>query len=192
MVIHGNQPELLRQLLVHWFKAHPLDPLEDEAIVVQSNGIAQWLKLALAANATEEIGSGCGIAASLDMLLPSSFVWQAYRAILGREAVPDTSPFDKPLLIWRLMRLLPTVTSEPGYEPLARFLEEDGDLRKRYQLAEKIADLFDQYQVYRADWLDAWAKNRDVLLNARGEARPLDPPPSLAGDALACVARRCL
>ncbi len=176
MVIHGNQPELLRQLLVHWFKAHTLDPLEDEAIVVQSNGIAQWLKLALAANATKENGSGCGIAASLEMLLPSSFVWQAYRAILGREAVPDTSPFDKPLLIWRLMRLLPTVISQPGYEPLARFLEENDDLRKRYQLAEKIADLFDQYQVYRADWLDAWAKDRDVLLNAHGEARPLEAP----------------
>mgnify|MGYP002351811415 CR=1 FL=1 len=82
MVIHGNQPELLRELLVHWFKAHPLSPLEDEAILVQSNGIAQWLKLALAANATAEIGGGCGIAASLDMLLPSRFVWQAYQ--IGR------------------------------------------------------------------------------------------------------------
>ena len=57
-----------RELLVHWFKAHPLSPLEDEAILVQSNGIGQWLKLALAANATDEIGGGCGIAASLDML----------------------------------------------------------------------------------------------------------------------------
>ena len=61
MVIHGNQPELLRQLLVRWFKAHPLTPLEDEAILVQSNGIAQWLKLALAANASDEVGGGCGI-----------------------------------------------------------------------------------------------------------------------------------
>lgn len=175
MVIHGNQPELLRQLLVHWFKAHPLEPLEDEAILVQSNGIAQWLKLALAANASDAVDSGCGIAASLDMLLPSRFVWQAYRAVLGREVVPESSPFDKPLLIWRLMRLLPDLIDQADYEPLARFLQNDGDLRKRYQLAEKIADLFDQYQVYRADWLDAWAKGQNVLLNARGEQRPLEP-----------------
>lgn len=173
MVIHGNQPELLRELLVHWFKAHPLSPLEDEAILVQSNGIAQWLKLALAANATAEIGGGCGIAASLDMLLPSRFVWQAYRSVLGHAAVPEASPFDKPLLVWRLMRLLPDLVTEPGYEPLARFLKDDSDLRKRYQLSEKIADLFDQYQVYRADWLDAWAKNENVLVNARGVKRPL-------------------
>ena len=49
MVIHGNKPELLKQLLVDWFKAHPLSPLENETILVQSNGIAQWPKLALAA-----------------------------------------------------------------------------------------------------------------------------------------------
>lgn len=174
MVIHGNRPELLRQLLVHWFQAHPLAPLEDEAILVQSNGIAQWLKLALAADPSEGVDSGCGIAAALNMLLPSRFMWQVYRSVLGGDTVPEASPFDKPLLIWRLMRLLPTLSGEAGYEPLARFLSDDGDLRKRYQLAEKIADLFDQYQVYRADWLDAWANGEDILLDLRGKARPLD------------------
>lgn len=172
MVIHGNQPELLRQLLVHWTKAHPLQPLEDEIILVQSNGIAQWLKMALAAD-PDGAGGGCGIAAALNTLLPSRFVWQAYRAVLGGDAVPDTSPFDKPLLIWRLMRLLPILISQPGYEPLARFLHEDGDLRKRYQLAERLADLFDQYQVYRADWLDAWAHGNNVLINSRHERETL-------------------
>lgn len=177
MVIHGNQPELLRQLLVQWFKEHPLDPLEDEVILVQSNGIAQWLKLALATDAGAAATGGSGIAAAMNILLPSRFVWQAYRGVLGRDAVPDTSPFDKPLLKWRLMRMLPELAGRSGYEPLARFLEHDGELRKRYQLAEKIADLFDQYQVYRADWLDAWARGKDggdVLLDANGNASSLD------------------
>lgn len=174
MIIHGNQPELLRQLLVHWFKAQPLAPLEDERILVQSNGIAQWLKLALAAHATDAAGGGCGIAAAVDMLLPSRFVWQAYRAVLGDAAVPEASPFDKPLLLWRLMRLLPEQVHEPGFEPLARFLADDSDLRRRYQLAEKIADLFDQYQVYRADWLDAWSQGQDTLPNLHGETPVLE------------------
>lgn len=175
MVIHGNQPEWLRQLLIHWFKAHPLHPLEDEIILVQSNGIAQWLKLALAQNTADDPSSsgGCGIAAALEILLPARFIWRVYRAVLGADAVPDTSSFDKSFLIWRLMRLLPKVTLQPGYEPLARFLEADNDLRKRYQLATKIADLFDQYQVYRADWLTAWANGDDILYNAHHIARPL-------------------
>lgn len=60
------------------------------------------------------------------------------------------------------------------FEPLAQFLEIDRDQRKHYQLAERLADLFDQYQVYRADWLDAWANGHDVLITARGEHRPLE------------------
>ena len=175
MVIHGNKPELLKQLLVDWFRAHPLGPLDNETVLVQSNGIAQWLKLALARDAHAPGEAGCGIAAAFDMLLPSNFMWRAYRAVLGRETVADVLPFDKPQLLWRLMRLLPTVTHQEGYEPLARFLEDDTGLRKRYQLAEKIADLFDQYQVYRADWLQAWSSGQAVLTDLRGQSRALDP-----------------
>ena len=50
MIIHGNRPETLRELAVDWMRAHPLAPLENEVILVQSNGIAQWLQMALAAN----------------------------------------------------------------------------------------------------------------------------------------------
>jgi len=164
MVIHGNHPEALRNVLVGWMSVHPLAPLEDELILVQSNGIAQWLKLALA----RDVGDGgCGIAASLDMQLPARFLWQAYRAVLGEAAVPAVSPFDKPLLVWRLMRLLPALLAEPVFAPLARFLDDDADLRKRHQLAERLADLYDQYQVYRADWLADWAQDDDVIRTSR-------------------------
>ena len=170
MVIHGNRLEALRGLAVEWMRRHPLGPLENETILVQSNGISQWLKLALAEN---EAHGGAGIAAALDVSLPARFLWQAYRSVLGEAAVPPVSPFDKPRLVWRLMRLLPALLDAPAFAPLARFLEGDDDLRKRHQLAERLADLFDQYQVYRADWLTAWAAGEDVLITARGEARPL-------------------
>jgi exodeoxyribonuclease V gamma subunit len=175
MVIHSNQPELLRQLVVSWVKAHPLSPLEDEVILVQSNGIGQWLKQALAADPSASLSGGCGIAAALQVTLPSRFVWQAYRATIGKQAVPEASPFDKPRLIWRLMRLLPSLAQDADYAPLARFLAQDSEQRKRYQLAERLADLFDQYQVYRADWLEAWAEGHEGLLDAQGRLTPLPP-----------------
>ncbi|MEX0872333.1 MAG: exodeoxyribonuclease V subunit gamma, partial [Aquisalimonadaceae bacterium] len=87
MVVHGNRLEDLRELAVQWMKRHPLAPLENETILVQSNGIAQWLKLALAADVREE-GGGCGIAAALDVQLPARFLWRAYRAVLGPQQVP--------------------------------------------------------------------------------------------------------
>ncbi len=176
MVIHGNRLEDLRGVAVEWMKRHPLTPLENETILVQSNGISQWMKLALAADPQD---GGTGIAAALDVTLPARFLWQAYRTVLTHvendpHAVPATSPFDKSRLIWRLLRLLPELLEREAFAPLKQFLDDDGDLRKHHQLAERLADLFDQYQVYRADWLDAWGRGEDVLISARGEARPLD------------------
>jgi exodeoxyribonuclease V gamma subunit len=176
MVVHGNRLEDLRGLAVEWMRLHPLGPLENETILVQSNGIGQWLKLALA---EDPDNGGAGIAAALDVMLPARFLWQAYRTVLthvsnNEDAVPETSPFDKSRLVWRLLRLLPTLAEQDVFAPLAQFLEVDRDQRKHYQLAERLADLFDQYQVYRADWLDAWANGDDVLITARGETRPLE------------------
>ncbi|MCE9681053.1 exodeoxyribonuclease V subunit gamma [Halomonas alkalisoli] len=175
MVVHGNRLEDLRGVAVEWMKRHPLAPLENETILVQSNGIGQWMKLALAA---DEADGGSGIAAALDVTLPARFLWQAYRAVLNHvesdpNAVPITSPFDKSHLIWRLLRLLPELMPREEFAPLRRFLEGDNDLRKHHQLAERLADLFDQYQVYRADWLDAWGRSEDVLISARGQAQAL-------------------
>jgi exodeoxyribonuclease V gamma subunit len=168
MLVHGNRQEDLRDLLVLWMRRYPLAPLESETVLVHSNGIAQWLRLALAEEET-----GCGIAAALDLRLPARFLWRAYRAVLGAEAAPERSPFDKPLLVWRLMRLLPELLEQADYAPLRRFLASDAGLRKRFQLAERLADLFDQYQVYRADWLSAWAEGEDILIRARGDRQAL-------------------
>lgn len=168
MVVHGNHLEELRDLAVAWMRRYPLAPLENEVILVQSNGIAQWLKLALA-----EQRSG-GIAAAIQVDLPARFLWQTYRGVLGSDTIPQLSPLDKAPLTWRLMRLLPTLLADECFEPLSRFLQQDDDCRKRYQLAERLADLFDQYQVYRADWLAEWALGRDQLITARDQAVELD------------------
>ena len=174
MVIHGNRMEDLRDLLTAWLSRAPLRPLEDELMLVQSNGIAQWLKWALARPADE---GGLGISAAVDVQLPGRFLWSAYRSVLGRDAVPTTSPFDKSRLRWRLLRLLPQHLHEADFAPLRDFLRDDPDERKRFQLAERVADLFDQYQVYRADWLADWEKGNYTL---RDDLRARQQP--LAGD----------
>ena len=175
MVVHGNRLDELRSLVVSWMRRYPLAPLENEIALVQSNGIAQWLKLALAEDPEDDDMGGCGIAAAIDVQLPGSFMWQLYRMVLGRDEIPPKSLLDKAPLTWRLMRLLPELINQPHFEPLQRFLTDDTDLRKRYQLAERLADLFDQYQVYRADWLEDWAAGHHQLRNGRGESKPLDP-----------------
>lgn len=166
-VIHANRMEHLREVLVSWLRQHPLAPLEDEVVLVQSSGMAQWLKLALAAD------DGLGICANLSTQLPASFLWRVYRQVVGELALPEASPFEREALTWRLFRLLPAWLDQPAFAALQRFLAADTEARKRYQLAACLADLLDQYQVYRADWLADWAAGRAQLCDAWGQPRPL-------------------
>lgn len=195
-VLHANHLEDLRDLALALIHRHRLPPLVPETFLVQSNGMAQWLRLALA--------EADGVAASVDFPLPSSFVWRAYRAVLEhaavereRQSIPLHSPFDKRPLAWRILRLLEgEIADDPRtYAPLAHYLKADagdavqsrvagasgadvGDMpdrlaaeqveRKRWQLAVRLADLFDQYLNYRPDWLAAWEA---------GEQAPADLPP---------------
>ena len=170
MVIHGNRPESLCELLMHWTQQHPLGPLENEWVLVQSNGIAQWLKMAWAQPAAQ---GGVGVCAATQVSLPSLFLWRMYRAELGRAQVPEQSPLDKRALTWRLMRLLPAFVADGQSPNLQRFLGDDAQGRKRFQLAERLADLYDQYQVYRADWLTHWAAGRWYTTNLQGQQQPL-------------------
>ncbi len=73
-IVHGNRLEVLRELLVHWLHRHPPAVLENETLLVQSNGIAQWLRLALANPPDAADQPGYGIAAALDIQLPSAFL----------------------------------------------------------------------------------------------------------------------
>ncbi len=64
-VYHSNQVETLKILLVHLIKNEPLDdPFIPESILVQSPGMSQWLKMALA--------SELGVAANLEFPLPNN------------------------------------------------------------------------------------------------------------------------
>lgn len=167
VVAHSHRLEDLTEVAVNLMQSYPLTPLEEETILVQSNGIAQWLKISLARSS--------GIAAMLSVTLPARFVWKAYRTILGDD-IPKTSPFDKDRLSWRIMRVLPNLVEADSSGEFIALKNYLGDIRKDdrklFQLSARIADLFDQYQNYRADWLDHWSDGRFVL---DGEHAPVPP-----------------
>ena len=172
LVLHSNRAEWLGDAVFEWIARHPLDPLEEEVFLVQSNGVAEWLKMALATHSS--------VCAAARVELPGRFLWRTYRQVLGRSAVPQQSVLDKLSMCWRLMELLPIVILKPGFEPLARFMA-DGDVGRRLQLAGRLADLYDQYQIYRSDWLAAWEEGRDVLPGAVTSAGTAGGP-ALAAD----------
>ncbi|MEY4763096.1 MAG: hypothetical protein RLZZ200_2952 [Pseudomonadota bacterium] len=168
LVLHGNRLEDLRDLVIDVIRQRPLAPLEREVFLVQSNGMKHWLQQALADD------RAFGICAATDIDLPSTFLWRAYRAVLGRGAVPTQLVFDKAALTWRLLRLLPACVAdnETLYAPLAHYLHGDDDGRRKWQLAQQVADVFDGYQQYRADWLEAWERGDDSAAPAEHRWQP--------------------
>lgn len=169
-IVQSNRPEILRDLVAAHLNSYPLAPLENEQILIQSNGIGRWLQLALARDPAE---GGLGISASTDFQLPARFFWDSYRTVLGDDALPENAPFDAGRLRWRIYGLLLRLSQQQIYQPLADFLGRDNNPRRPFQLAVAIADLFEQYQFYRADWLLAWEQGQDVLFTAHGESQPV-------------------
>ncbi|WP_439860248.1 exodeoxyribonuclease V subunit gamma [Pseudomonas sp. MBLB4136] len=129
--------------------AQPLrEPFAAAQVVVPSQGIGRWLTLELARKQ--------GIAMQLDVQLPAKFVWELSRQVLGQ--LPEQSAFSPATLTWRLYDWLCEPARLAEAPRLAHYLE-GGDERRRLSLAGKIADVFDQYLLYRDDWLAAWERN---------------------------------
>lgn len=170
VMLHSNRQETLKSVLVEWLANHPLDLFDKEEMLVQSNGIGQWIKFALAEDVEK---GGIGISANIQFSLPSMFIWRAYRSVLGEEAVPRVSPFDKPRLSWRLFRLLNKLPHTAPFDPLIHFLKGDTDQQRRWQLAQQLADLYDQYQIYRGDWLNHWAQGHCEVFDEQSRSIPL-------------------
>ncbi|WP_233200914.1 exodeoxyribonuclease V subunit gamma [Limnohabitans sp. G3-2] len=160
IALHSHRSEVLADTLTGWLRTHPLLPLESEVVLVQSNGMAEWIKIELARQG--------GVCAATRVELPSRFLWRTYRQVLGAHNVPPDSPLDKLPMTWRLMALLPGCLADPVFQPVAGFLRGD-EPDRLLQLASRLADLFDQYQIYRPDWLQDWAAGRHVLRKAAGQ-----------------------
>ncbi len=146
----SNRLEELLEALATVLGKDPLPPLADETIIVPSQGLARWLRLQLAERN--------GIAASLQMPFLGAFLQQ-----LGRRQDPTgQDAISKDLLVFRIWRLLRDAKASPEFGLATQYCRFDPDDRKRLQLSLRLAQLFDDYQVYRPDLLQRWTAGDDT------------------------------
>jgi exodeoxyribonuclease V gamma subunit len=146
----SNRLEELLEALATVLAAEPLPPLRDEVVVVPSQGLARWLRLQLAER--------FGIAASLQLPFLGAFLQD-----LGRD--PNTTtvePLRKDQLLFRIWRVLRDPATTNQFRPAADYCADDPDERKRLQLCQRLARVFDDYQVYRPDLLARWRDGDDA------------------------------
>lgn len=145
-VVYSNDMLQLAGKLAKQQQSEPLPPLEAETVIIQSNELARWLSLFLAQHHS--------IASHIEFPYPSAYIWALFRQVLPD--IPKESTFSKDAMTWRIFALLPECRQQVGFEPIAAYLGEQDDVVKRFGLAHRIADSFDQYLMYRPDWVAAW------------------------------------
>ncbi len=142
-VCYGNQLEVLADQLAEHLDSRAVGPLESELIAVQGHAVSRWLALRLATDR--------GISANNQMLFPAELLWLLFRRVLP-EDVPPFNGFSAQTLSWRVLALLQSERFGSGYAALAHYLETASPI-SQWQLAERLGRQFEQYLIYRPDWI---------------------------------------
>jgi exodeoxyribonuclease V gamma subunit len=149
-VFTSNRLEILADQLGRVLQETLPTAFDPEIIVVQSKGMERWICLQLAERH--------GVCANCRFPFPNTFVHEVFQGVLKN--LPKPNLFDPGIMTWRVMKALPKLIEKPAFEPLRIYLESGrGDL-KRFQLSQRIADLFDQYLLFRPEMTFQWENGK--------------------------------
>ncbi|MEJ7767318.1 MAG: exodeoxyribonuclease V subunit gamma [Chitinophagaceae bacterium] len=149
MALHLNISNSLSQLadnLCMELRHQSGNVFQPQYIVTQTEGMNNWLKL--------QIASNNGIAANISFLSPNEIIQKLYYFLGGK--YPNILSAQN--LSWLLFTILGDKDFTRRFPHVAAYYDHDDydkDL-KRMALAERTADLFDQYQIYRPEWIEDW------------------------------------
>ncbi len=149
-VYRSNRNEHLVQALLESLKAPLSNPMTPELIVVQGRGMGVWLN--------QQLSRQLGVWANADFIYPKHFVERAMAAVLP-ETDTKAELLGREPLFWSVMTTLPRFLSRPEFAAPARYLQNDLDGSRLFQLAERIAAAFDEYLIYRPELLLRWEKD---------------------------------
>ncbi len=143
----SNRLERLFAQLLSTCRSQPLaDPLAAECIVVQHPGMGQWI--------ARQWALATGIASQLVFPLPARALGELYQRFA--HTAWEDEHWQGQVMRWRILQLLPAYAEDPAFAPLAAYLRHDADEAALFQLAGRIAAVFDQYLVYRPELLLRW------------------------------------
>ncbi|MFN3555518.1 MAG: exodeoxyribonuclease V subunit gamma [Bacteroidales bacterium] len=143
----SHKMESLCQKLAHNLKKQAGSIFSPSMIITQGGGMNAWL--------TTQLAMENGVFAHYAFQNQDGFMGQVNELLLGA-----TLPGNIDNLRFAIYGLLGSPAFTESFPKVAEYYREN-ELR-RMQLASRIADLFDQYQLYRAELPERW--NADALL----------------------------
>jgi exodeoxyribonuclease V gamma subunit len=152
-VHRSNRLEPLVSRLSELCRTPGLGPMDGEVIIVQNKGMGRWLGM--------ELSRKLGVFANARFPTPRKFLEEAFAVVLDNAAATAevTSSYSPDRLVWSLATLLPALESDPAFAELRGYLAEDRHGTRRIELATRLAEVFDNYPVYRPETVLTWEES---------------------------------
>lgn len=150
-VVTSHSLSRLTAALAEDLSRSPVSVLERETVVVLNTGMARWISI--------ELAGLRGIGAGLDFRFPNQVIDDCFRAVLPD--MPPDSPFTRDAMTWSIAACLPGLLSRRGFEQVAGYMGKGHDDRRLLQFSRTMADLFDQYIIFRPEMVLAWDRGAD-------------------------------
>ncbi len=148
-VHHSHRIDDLAQALGGLLSTPTARPFQRDAVVIHSKGFERWLAM--------QVAQRTGICANVAFLFPSDLVAEALSAVLGPDhAVAWTTE----RITWAILAALPSLDDVPALQPVRDFIAAGGGVdegRRRIEVAQQIARLFENYASWRPELAERWA-----------------------------------
>ena len=151
-ILHSsNKTENLLIHLTAVIENAPLsNPLEKEVFLIQSQGMERWL--------SQQLADKFGVWGNYEFLFPGKFFSSIAKTV---DQQLNDEVFDRELMLWRFERLLRHLDGD-CFKPLQHYIQGENRALKRFQLAQQLAQIFDQYQMMRPDMLALWQTGQSL------------------------------
>ncbi len=148
-ILHSsNKTENLLIHLTTVIESTPLsNPLDKEIFLIQSQGMERWL--------SQQLADKFGVWGNYEFLFPGKFFSSIAKTV---DQQLNDEVFDRELMLWRFEKLLRHL-DDNCFKPLQYYIQGENQALKRFQLAQQLAQIFDQYQMMRPDMLALWQQN---------------------------------
>jgi len=158
-ICHNHRLEALFDPAAALFNSRSSDPFTKETILVQSLGMGRFFVL--------EMARRLGVFANYRIIFPNQLFFELGSSICDESSFPDKS-----VSSWTLFELLQHEQNRLLVPGIDEYDNAAADKLHLLTFSQSIADLFDQYTLYRPQTVLAWENEKPVFI-VNGFPHPL-------------------
>jgi len=156
-IYRSNKAEWLAEILGQELRINPPEITEEINIIVSTWPTSIWL--------SEKISKINNINALVKYPFPGTYLRKLVKRIIG-DVPNEKDPWEKNNLVWKILELLPELMKLKEADIIRKWKEINGEENDHvnlnlWYLANDIADIFDDYILYRPETIKQWLSNKE-------------------------------